>query len=568
MRPGGKRPTAPGRKRWPCLVPILSIVLVFNGIVTLFIYERVVIYHEDQHEGGASTAETYFAKHGGMRSLLREKEAMAKRKTNGNVNTNAMPEIKVAASGDQPREVTSALKEETKSQEIPPYRRPRRRFPRFGTSEYSAVCPWAMATNNSLGSNDPNQNCTFLSRPSPGSNEGVAAWTSQVVMGHLRAEQTSCRYLIDYGRSNSINISAVIEPHLERRQDRFNWEAPAKFDCRMVDHCYENEGGFDNNKVRPPNDPVATDKTGGGKFGDRKMGSTHFDLARVPSYRHAYVPILESDHLNPINYVELSKRLEGFHHDIGFACSLGKLFPSLSMDANQYEPRLHSEILPALQDEESLVLALYIRTGHVDRQAYREEKGLQGDAEDTMRQGASRTNTRQNVDCALALEKEALALEPIPKRIVWMVVSDSNAVKNHINANYGNGTRVQVRPGAQKTPDDGGDKNHGQEKQSIERQVLFTNSKGRHTKPRKNPNTADFADAFLDWYMIGESDFVVSTAGLYSFGLTGGLRTARPIYGAKATNKTCVSEGRGVKCSCDLLYDETGRIHRVLAGDS
>lgn len=546
-------------------MPILSIVLVFNVIVTLFIYGRVVTYQEDQREGGASTAATYFTKHGGMRALLKEKETMVRRRGNANANANAISETKVVASGDQPREVTSALKGKTKSQEIPPYRRPRRRFPRFGTAEYSTVCPWAMATtNNSLGSNDPNQNCTFLSRPSPGSNEGVAAWTSQVVMGHLRAEQTSCRYLIDYGRSNSINISSVIQPHLEGRQDRFNWVAPSKFECRTADYCYENEGGFDNNKVRPPNDPVATDKTGGGKFGNGKMGSTHFDLARVPSYRHAYVPILESDHLDPINYVELSKRLWGFHHDIGFACSLGKLFPSLSMDADRYEPRLHSEILPALK-EENLVIALYIRTGHVDRQAYREEKGLEGDAEDTMRQGASRTNTRQNVDCALALEKEALALEPIPKRIVWMVVSDSNAVKNHINTNYGNGTHVRAGPGTQKTSGDGDGRKHGQEK-SIERHVLFTNSKGRHTKPRKNPNTADFADAALDWFLIGESDFVVSTAGLYSFGLTGGIRTARPIYGAKATNKSCVGEGGGVECSCDLLYDETERIIRLLAG--
>ena len=543
---------------WPCVV-----LLSFNGIVTLLIYGRVA----DQHEGGASTAETYFAKHGGMRALLREKEAMAKRKTNGNANANAMPEIKVVVSGDQPKEVMPALKEEPKPQEIPPYRRPRIRFPQFGTFEYAKVCPWATTTNiNSLGSNDPHQDCTFLSRPSPGSNEGVAAWTSQVVMGHLRAEQTSCRFLIDYGRD--INISSVIQPHLEGRHDRFNWETPAKFDCRTVDHCYENEGGFDNNKVRPPNGPVATDKTGGGKFGDGKMGSARFDLARVPFYRHAYVPILESDHLNPVNYVELSRRLKGFQLDLGFACSLGKLFPSLSIDADRYEPRLHSELLPALQDQKSLVIALYIRTGHVDRQAYREEKGIEGNAEDTMRQGASRTNTRQNVDCALALEKEVLALEAtIPKRIVWTVVSDSNAVKNHINENYGNGTFVQVRPGAQKRPDDGGGRNHGQERRMIERHVLFTNSKGRHTKPRKNPNTADFADAFLDWYLIGESDFVVSTAGLYSYGLTGGLRTARPIYGAKATNKTCVGEGGGVECSCDLLYDETERMHRLL-GDS
>ena len=82
---------------------------------------------------------------------------MAKRKSNGNANANAnaMPEIKVVVSNDQPREVTSALKEKSKPQEIPPYQRPRRRFPRFGTHEYDLVCPWAMATNNSLGSNDP-----------------------------------------------------------------------------------------------------------------------------------------------------------------------------------------------------------------------------------------------------------------------------------------------------------------------------------------------------------------------------------------------------------------------------
>ena len=39
----------------------------------------------------------------------------------------------------------------------------------------------------------------------------------------------------------------------------------------------------------------------------------------------------------------------------------------------------------------------------------------------------------------------------------------------------------------------------------------------------------DFAEGFLDWFHIGESDTVVIHKA-FSYGVTGALRTARPIY--------------------------------------
>ena len=442
---------------------------------------------------------------------------------------------------------------------MPSYRRRRRRFPAYGTPEFSALCPWTDDTTSRVSRAAPpsswqqhndersGKNCTFLVRPLSGSNEGIAAWTSEVVTGHLRVAQTSCNLLIDYGKYH-VDVSSVVRPYQGMgetfQEQRYNWTAPLQFQCDKRNGCYENEGGGNSNKVL----------RGGGAPGDR---ATSFDLARVPSYRHAYVELLPKDRLRAENYVELRRRLEGFHEEIGFACSLGKLF-HLSPSAGQFEPRLYTEILPTLKDEDALVLSLYIRTGFTDRQATKDEK-KEGPAPDTMKTGATNSATRRNVKCALALEKELLSYElealgsgkgRMPKRIVWMVVSDSTAAKEWLKTIYGD-KMVEV------VSSDG-------TKQSIGRKVLFTGSRGAHTKPRHDPSTAEFADAFIDWYLIAESDVVITTGGLYSFGITAGLRTARPIYGAKLLNETCVKEGGGVECSCTPLYDEFERIGSLL----
>ena len=47
----------------------------------------------------------------------------------------------------------------------------------------------------------------------------------------------------------------------------------------------------------------------------------------------------------------------------------------------------------------------------------------------------------------------------------------------------------------------------------------------------RKPKTDEFAEALVDWWLLGESDVVVSHSS-YSFAHTAALRTARPIYKA------------------------------------
>ena len=64
----------------------------------------------------------------------------------------------------------------------------------------------------------------------------------------------------------------------------------------------------------------------------------------------------------------------------------------------------------------------------------------------------------------------------------------------------------------------------------ITRRIFVTSARGAHTKLEGGGvSTADFAEAAIDWYLLGESDAVIANK-LYTFGITGAFRTARPIY--------------------------------------
>jgi len=67
--------------------------------------------------------------------------------------------------------------------------------------------------------------------------------------------------------------------------------------------------------------------------------------------------------------------------------------------------------------------------------------------------------------------------------------------------------------------------------------VLFTKSRGTHTRTLRNPSTIDFGGAVIDWYLIGEADVGVGDPK-YTFGGTAAMRTALPLYGA---NQNCSS---------------------------
>jgi hypothetical protein len=72
---------------------------------------------------------------------------------------------------------------------------------------------------------------------------------------------------------------------------------------------------------------------------------------------------------------------------------------------------------------------------------------------------------------------------------------------------------------------------------SIPREVLTTTARGVHTRASRDPSTADFAEAMMDWYLVGESDLMItSNPKVCIFGMTAALRTAMPVY----NGETCL----------------------------
>ena len=96
------------------------------------------------------------------------------------------------------------------------------------------------------------------------------------------------------------------------------------------------------------------------------------------------------------------------------------------------------------------------------------------------------------VNCALGLEQEYLLSNNTASQysqVVWMVVSDSPFCKGWVNETYGH---------------------RFVDNTTIPREVVTTSSRGVHSRASRDPSTADFAEALLDWYLIGESDAVIS----------------------------------------------------------
>jgi len=138
---------------------------------------------------------------------------------------------------------------------------------------------------------------------------------------------------------------------------------------------------------------------------------------------------------------------------------------------------------------------LYVRTGYTDKIVEAEKLGSPLPDPGV---GSGRPS-KAVADCALELENSR---EEGSDDIVWMVISDSPSVKEWMVTTYTTETR----------------------------QVLTTNAKGKHTRPGSHPDTDVFAEAFLDWYLIGESNAVITNNQWYSFGFMGAARTSRPMY--------------------------------------
>lgn len=360
---------------------------------------------------------------------------------------------------------------------------PSRRFPNYGTTAFAQQCNWTLKPM------PLEPNCTIWATPHPTSNEGISEWASNVVKTYLQAKLFDCRFLIDYGPH--IDIHQVLMPISDLRSGyaspAMNWTVPSGFDCSR--RC--NKYGYAGSKAAAP---------------------------RVPRYRFAHWP-KPKQWLNRSSFTHLEHALPGFWLESGMACSFGSLF-QLSPRASQFEPALFTKILPALQDDKALVFSIYIRTGLTDvvakREKQTEQKGEEFDP-------SKRFTSDSTVKCVRSLEQQHVKQNSKPglvfSRIIWMVVTDSEDVKQWFTQKY-SGQDVYLNISATKEQQ--------RLPRVIKREILTTASHGIHTRAARTPSTAEFAEAMIDWYLIGESDLVIANGP--SFGATGALRTARPYF--------------------------------------
>ena len=336
------------------------------------------------------------------------------------------------------------------------------RFPEYGTPEHSRQCGWAAYETNKV------RNCTLFVRPDKHLGEGISLWFALIAQAHQLAQQANCDLVFDYGEN--INVSSVLTTN-----GSWNWTTPHDFKCQYP--CFH---WHPTNKFR---------RTTLSEIVEQLNKS----IAPAPFYRYAYkFKYRHSPQLYEDDFQGLRENIPGFQPETGLACSLSTLF-RLSPNLSQFEPDLFTRILPTMHREDALVISLYIRTGQAEQES------------DPLAQDTSYRNKTQDIlSCALEVEKEYLEENTTSFQVVWMVVSDSQDVKQWIARNYETRTR----------------------------QIITTNSRGAHTKATRVPSDRDFVEAVIDWYLIGESDFVVMDDSSPSFGGTAALRTARPVYDA------------------------------------
>ena len=366
------------------------------------------------------------------------------------------------------------------------------------TRAYESQCSWA-------DSHDNDQHpCTILVRPNPQEHEGLGMWVSTVSAGYIIARQMGCRFKLSYGE---IDLKDIVRPNPFIGGDHADhWKVPPDYQCNIEDKCYE---------IKSSAGP-----------GLRKIVSVaeeDFPFAEVPVYRHAFTASgdkIYRDHFKPLTDV-----MPGLNLETAFACSLSKLF-YLSPRIKKFEGKLQSDIFPALRDKSNLVVTVYYRTGRADAKPDEEssEKDIAGKEADL----------EKSIQCAKTVEKNYIdgtfALDRSFTGIVWNVISDSPFVREDIESKFG------------------GEEISSSKDQTFTRRVISTSSRGAHTKTQANPTVEDFAEGFLDWYLIGESDAVVSLKG-WSYGMTGALRTARPVfrpYQNCNTPAVLVHEGDGI----------------------
>jgi len=388
---------------------------------------------------------------------------------------------------------------------------PRRssRFPRYGTPEFTEQCDWIMRATERT----PSSTCTFFYAPSAVEHEGLSFWAAQVVSSYLLALQAGCRLIFSYGQHVSMEQVLLQPPATTTGSyplatDALNWTADR---CDDDINCFE---------IPHPKGGEVT-----------RLGKTlTFEipgrglLAPVPRYRYAYIKDSFRRNENVTHDLELS--LPGFDLEHGMACSLGALF-HLSPAASRFEPGLFDEMLPVLRDEEALVMGIYIRTDWADMSRTQSKslivrnKGYVSPNGTLLTKGMKffHGRSQRTLSSAISMEYKYLTGEFEPNRrfskVVWMVSTDAPFIKEGIINSY-DGKDVNTGISESKYPS-----------QVIPRKVVTTGSEGRHTRFSELPSTTVFAEAFIDWFLLGESDLVITDE--YSFADTAAMRTSRPV---------------------------------------
>lgn len=362
----------------------------------------------------------------------------------------------------------------------------RRRFPRYGTPEFTEQCSWTMIA-------PVTQDCTLMLTPNSNENEGLAQWVTKVVAGLIssKLKRGGCQFIMDYGPG--VEIEQVVASH---PGSSHNWTVPIGFTCE------------------PPN----CSQPRGPKNRIKKGRPTHL---MVPDYRPAYRDIVQNN-IYRKTFQHLGLALPRFDLETGMACAFESLV-ELSPAVSQFEPNIFTHILPTLRDERNLVLALYFRSGQTDWAANAEKSGNSTPAEiesKIQKQG------QKVVPCVLTKEKEFLSNSSGPSysRVVWLVVSDSPYFKRWVTETY---TSPNINADADQGKDGLSDL---QPSSVLSREIVTTTSRGVHTRRSRNPSTADFAEGMIDWYLIGESDMVFVNGRGYTFGTTAAMRTNRPLH--------------------------------------
>lgn len=351
------------------------------------------------------------------------------------------------------------------------------RFPLYGTPEFTRRCPWTIEntnrniTNNNSSSSSIGASCTILARPKAIGSEGISEWISQIVAGHILAQQAGCRFLFDYGPE--IDIHMVLESG--------EWSVPPGFNCKNSEQhatlCIVAASQYVHLSALHDLGKV--------------LGQP---LSPIPYYRHAYT-LSKAFVAQMGGFRDLQHTLPGYDIETGMACSLGRLF-HLAPNASRYQSDLFSFILPKLRAPDTLVLTIYIRSGMAEKLG-RTVDGSEANA-------TYSTRAAPILECAIHLEQQRLSTTTNHTfaRVVWMVVTDSQYLKAMITESYS----------------------------TSQREILTTRSKGRHTKTAVRPSTDAIAEAIIDWYLIGEADLVVTDDFAPSYADTATMRTVRPYY--------------------------------------